>query len=277
MTHKEKRTELAVKHLEDIESRLMWSINGSYAATTTYGDDIHGTAAVPRRIVRYPEKSTDQYGKRKLPEEVVINTDTVSAIIKESKDYPRHIICALNFASYTHAGGGFLSGSMAQEEALCHKSTLYPVLKKCEPYYAWNIGNKNGGMYKNRALFSKNIIFEDGNTRASADVISCAAPNKSASSGPKTESEEKHQSEILRSRIRFVFAVAAENYPDILILGAWGCGVFGQDPKEVAAIMHELTAEYRPAKRIVYAVPSDTRGKENYEAFVQIIHRDETH
>lgn len=271
MAGKGKRAEDAKKHLKDIETRLKWSINGSLAATATYGDDTSSTAAVPRKHTKYPEKSTDQYGTRDIPEETVVDTDTVSAIIEERKKNPQDIICVLNFASYTHPGGGYLTGAMAQEEALCHKSTLFPVLKKCGPYYAWNCTHKNGGMYKNRALLSKNIIFEDGDTQVFADVLSCAAPNKSASQAPETEAARKHQREILESRIRFVFAIAAESHPDVLILGAWGCGVFGQAPEEVASIMHAMAKQYRPAKRIVYAVPAAGRGQENHDAFVRVI------
>lgn len=270
-TMKEQRAETARKHLKDIEIRLRKNIGESYAATITYGDDKTGTAAIHGEAVRIPERLEEPRKTKTTPEEIVMDIDTVSAIISEKGRDSRNSICVLNFASYTHPGGGFLKGSMAQEEALCHKSTLYPVLKKCEPYYAWNAEHRNNGMYKNRALFSKNILFEDGSKQAFADVISCAAPNKSAAPVPKIRREREYQRKVLEDRIRFVFAIAKENHPDVLILGAWGCGVFRQDPKEVASIMHEMAGLYRPAKCIVYAVPAAGCGKENHDAFVRTI------
>ena len=47
--------------------------------------------------------------------------DSVSAIF----DYYEGKTAILNFASYKNPGGGFLSGSRAQEESLCHSSFLH--------------------------------------------------------------------------------------------------------------------------------------------------------
>lgn len=161
---KEQRAEAAKRHLKDIEIRLRKNIGESYAATITYGDDEAGIAAIPGEAVQVPMELEKQHEIKNIPKEVVMDIDTVSAIISEKERNSRNSICVLNFASYMYPGGGFLKGSMAQEEALCHKSTLYPVLKKCELYYAWNTEHRNGGMYENRALFSKSILLRmEGN------------------------------------------------------------------------------------------------------------------
>ena len=60
-----------------------------------------------------------------------------------------------------------------------------------------------------------------------------------------------------------------EHDADTWILGAFGCGVFKQDPQEVARIFHQYLTE-RPvkAKKVIFAIPSKkNRSNRNYEAF----------
>ena len=51
---------------------------------------------------------------------------------------PFNNVLVMNFANALHIGGGFLKGARAQEEALCHESILYNVLKEFPRYYEWN-------------------------------------------------------------------------------------------------------------------------------------------
>ena len=90
---------------------------------------------------------------------------------------------------------------------------------------------------------------------------------KSESSIKKGVSKEKNET-ALKSRIEFIYNIANENQIDTLILGAYGCGVFGQNPKKVA----DLFLEYAKGKvkTIIFAVP---QGK-NYESFVEALSYD---
>ena len=83
--------------------------------------------------------------------------DSVSAIF----DYYDGKTAVLNFASYKNPGGGFLSGSRAQEESLCHSSFLYNVLSRFPTYYGWNQNHLNRSLYENRAIYSPRILFEN--------------------------------------------------------------------------------------------------------------------
>ena len=86
-------------------------------------------------------------------------------------------VAVLNFASYKNPGGMFLNGSLAQEEALCHDSTLYNVLLHFDKtYYAWNRKNLNRAMYEHRALYTEDIVFFNDNGPYLVDVLTCAAP-----------------------------------------------------------------------------------------------------
>lgn len=192
----------------------------------------------------------------------VEDLDTVSAIFKygdESKE------CAvLNFASYNNPGGKFLEGSSAQEECLCHASFLYNVLSEEKAYYQWNQQHKNRALYTNRALYSPKVIFEQGNTIRGIDVITCAAPNKGAAQRYMMASDSEC-AKVLDSRIKFVLDVAEDNAIDILILGAFGCGVFKQNAYEVASIFkHYLSTTHHCFEHVIFAVPKQGSYNLNY-------------
>lgn len=171
-------------------------------------------------------------------------TDSVSAVLKYYDASKKEAV--LNFASYKEPGGLFLKGSMAQEEALCHESTLYNVLNTFrDTYYKWNNERKNGALYLNRALYTPEIAFMRDDTKTgqsfevTCDVITCAAPNfLTAQKYCNVEAEENDK--VLYDRCRFVLSVANDNAVNTLILGAYGCGVFGQDAYRVGQIFGTL-------------------------------------
>lgn len=176
----------------------------------------------------------------------------------------------LNFASYKNPGGMFLNGSKAQEECLCHDSFLYNVLEAFKDnFYAENCKHKNRALYYNRALYSPNVFFFKNNQTITADVITCACPNKSAAQKYGNVKDEEN-TKYLKSRIKFVLEIAKQNHIKSLILGAYGCGVFGQDPKEVSKIFKEyLTTTYNGCfKEIIFAIPN--KESQNYKAFEEI-------
>ena len=182
----------------------------------------------------------------------IVNTDSVNAIFNFSEGKT----AVLNFASYRHAGGMFIEGSQAQEECLCHASTLYNVLRQYQSYYNWNEQHKNKSLYLNRAIYSENILFFKNLTQPlQADVITCACPNKKAAKKYAKVSNEEN-SKVLDERIHFLLDIAAEHKVDTLILGAFGCGVFGQDPYEVAMIFKKyLDHKYKCFKKVIFAIP----------------------
>lgn len=195
----------------------------------------------------------------------VINATTSQAIIDAK--HQNKTICALNFASFKNPGGGFYRGTMAQEEAICHDSFLYNVLLAfVDDYYSKNRKDLNCSLYYDRALYSKDILFFDeiGNSYKT-DILTCASPNYREASRTGISIEENN--EILKKRIRYILDIASKEKADILILGAWGCGVFGQDPYTVASFFKEFLHYYNFAE-VIFAVP---RGRNsNYEAFKKI-------
>ena len=214
---------------------------------------------------------SDFNNREEEAEIILIDKDSVSAIF----DYPSNMdnkSMVLNFASYKNPGGMFLKGSSAQEESLCHESYLYNVLKEFDKgFYEHNRQNKNKALYTNRAIYSEYIRFMRDSEDVFCDVLTCAAPNKAAAQKYCNVSDSFNYS-TLKERIRFVIAVAALNKPDTLILGAYGCGVFGQDPYEVARIFKEIFDEYpRMFEKIVFAIPN--RNTVNYKAFKEVFNK----
>lgn len=195
----------------------------------------------------------------RIPVCEVVPLDVVSAILNE-KDSPK--MCVLNFASFKNPGGMFLEGSIAQEECLCHGSYLYNVLssERLRPAYEYNRTCLNRSMYQNHAFYTPDVRFFKDKASRLCDVITCAAPNFSAAHRYCAVTKEEN-SRILRSRISFVLNVMAAQNVSCPILGAYGCGVFGQDPTEVAQIFRkELTSGAYLFEHAVFAIiPSDVK------------------
>lgn len=154
-----------------------------------------------------------------------------------------HIAC-LNFASARNPGGGFLSGAQAQEEALARASALYPCLLAAPQYYERNRANRSA-VYLDLLIFSPQVPFfrkDAGELLESpllASVITAPAPNR----GAVAQNESRNLASVepvLRRRAEMVLHVAQAHGVERLVLGAWGCGVFRNDPARVASIFAAL-------------------------------------
>ena len=254
--NKEQRAQVAKEHTEYMEQEFHDEIIDCIEESSVYS---------------YCDSPFSNFNNRKKEAEIIlIDKDSASAIF----DYPSDMnnkSMVLNFASYKNPGGMFIQGSSAQEESLCHESYLYNVLKEFDgSFYAYNRQNKNKALYTNRAIYSEYIRFMR-DTDVFCDVLTCAAPNKTAAQKYCNVTDRLNYS-TLKERIRFVITVAALNKPDTLILGAYGCGVFGQNPFEVAKIFKDIFDEYpRMFDRIVFAIPN--RNSKNYEAFEAVFNK----
>ena len=255
--NKEKRAEKAREHTQLMEYY--------------YGDEI-------KDVVEFDTKEYNDGFEINHPtftsehtEFILEDTDSVSAILKYTPEFDeKHLYytAVLNFASYKNPGGQFINGSKAQEECLCHESYLYNVLKGRIGYYKINHKNKNRSLYTDRALYSPNVRFTKECKDVFCDVITCAAPNKTAAQKYCNVSDEEN-SKVLKERIEFILKIAQDNGVDNLILGAYGCGVFGQDPLEVAKIFKEfLSGKYKCFNKVIFAIPNKL--EVNYRCFQKI-------
>lgn len=215
------------------------------------------------RTVLYDCSNIVPKSSGRIPVCEVMPLDVVSAIFSTEIDkVSQGKVCVLNFASFKEPGGMFLEGSTAQEESLCHSSFLYNVLSsdRLSLGYEYNKTCLNRALYQDHAFYTPDVVFESGNRLKRCDVITCAAPNFSAANRYCSVTQEEN-SKVLRQRIRFVLDVMATQNVEYPILGAYGCGVFGQSPKEVAQIFkEELMSGIFPFRRVLFAIiPSDIK------------------
>ncbi len=146
---------------------------------------------------------------------------------------------ALNFASATHPGGGFLNGARAQEESLCWSSGLYACLEH-QPMYEFH-RQRHDPLYTDYTLYSPDVpVFRDDDGQLLGEpylwsFITSAAVNANALL-QRDPSRRKEIGPAMAARIHKVLTVGATYGHTSIILGAWGCGAFGNDGNEIAAL-----------------------------------------
>lgn len=186
-------------------------------------------------------------------------------------------VACLNFASAKNPGGGFLGGSQAQEESLTRASTLYPTLMKYfTEMYEYN-RSQHTHLYSDYMIYSPDVVFfKDDNDNLlgqpyEMDILTSPAVNIGAMMQHNRLDELELSEKVMMERIDKILSVFLLRGVDRLILGAWGCGVFRNDPKDVARYFaHYLTKDGKYAgafKNIVFAVFDRSKTQENIRAF----------
>ena len=164
----------------------------------------------------------------------VTNETTLSAARRLVETGMRPL--ALNFANGIHPGGGFLNGARAQEETLCRSSALYLTLVNDPMYTAHRQRPQPDST--DWAIYSPDVpVFRNDDGSALEEpwllsFVTCAAPYAPALGQMVARS-------LLKSRIRRVLAIAQAYEYVALVLGAWGCGAFGNDPHSTAVDFRE--------------------------------------
>ncbi|MFI0453755.1 TIGR02452 family protein [Actinomadura sp. 6N118] len=184
---------------------------------------------------------------------------------------------ALNFASAKNPGGGFLNGAHAQEEGLARSSALYASLRAAREFYDFH-RSQGDLLYSDHMIYSPAVpVFRDDAGRLLDEPYDVAfltspAPNRGAI---RDERQAARIPEVLRLRARKVLAVALRHGHRRLVLGAWGCGVFRNDPAEVAqAFAEPLRAgggEFAGRfEHVVFAVWDTAKGAPRQAAFDRV-------
>ncbi|MGW3206310.1 TIGR02452 family protein [Streptomyces sp. NPDC001135] len=186
-------------------------------------------------------------------------------------------VAVLNFASARNPGGGYLNGAQAQEEALCRASALYTCLLTARSFYDHHRAHRDP-FYTDRVIHSPAVpVFRDDRGRLLAEpyragFLTAAAPN----AGVVRRTEPERAAELpgaLAVRAERVLETAAAHGYRRLVLGAWGCGVFQNDPAQVAGAFRALLGPggrfARTFEHVVFGVLDRTPGAVVREAFTR--------
>ncbi|MFF4213134.1 TIGR02452 family protein [Streptomyces sp. NPDC001796] len=183
-------------------------------------------------------------------------------------------VAVLNFASARNPGGGFLNGAQAQEEALCRSSALYECISGVVEFYDHHRAHRDP-FYTDRVIHSPAVpVFRDDHGHLldepyTVGFLTAAAPN----AGVVLHRAPQRAIELpraLATRAERVLETAAACGYRRLVLGAWGCGVFRNDPAQVAGAFHGLLAQGRFTgyfEEVVFAVLDRTPGRTTRAAF----------
>lgn len=177
-------------------------------------------------------------------------------------------VAVLNFADALTPGGLVFEGVETQEEDLCRCSNLYPCIsqgKVFDDYYGYNRSLEND-IYSDRLIYSKDVLFFKDEDywcipiKTKCDVITCPAP---------VECSDK---QIFINRIKCIIGAAYYKGVGTLVLGAFGCGAFGNDPQLVATAFKEVLDEYKLFDVVYFPFKcSETDPSNNYKVFKEVL------
>ena len=211
----------------------------------------------------------------------VLNADTIDAAIDLhtpiASQLPKKPVLVLNMANAYYSGGGWLHGSLAQEEAMCYRSSLSFTLKT--RYYPIP---EAGGIYsptvvvirKNR---SSGHALMDLSKPGDLPVFSCVSvaaiqdPAIEKDAGGKERYRRASDREIMKEKMRVILRMAAIKAHRVLVLGALGCGAFANPRGEVAECWKHVFSESEFQggwwEKIVFAVMESGGQKDGDDNF----------
>ncbi|WP_182870546.1 TIGR02452 family protein [Stieleria mannarensis] len=206
------------------ESGVYQNFKGERVEIKTMVED-----AVATKVSIAPDTPLPEQVERTETTVQVTNETTLLAAKRLTESGPTPL--ALNFANGVNPGGGFLHGARAQEEGLCRSSALFLTL----------VGDPMYDHHRERAvpdstdwaIYSPQVpVFRSDDGKELDEpwrlsFLTCAAPYAPTIGQPRS-------GDLLKSRIQRVLAIAAAYGHRSLVLGAWGCGAFENDPKRTA-------------------------------------------
>lgn len=210
-----------------------------------------------------------------------------------AKAYPGKKVMVHNFASATNPGGGVVRGSSAQEECLCRCSSLYFNLNVQDMWDGFYTPHRQlqNPLHNDDIIFTPDVtVFKTDTSKSvmleekdwyKVDVITCAAPNLRKNPQNAYNSKEKNQivkikdKELLmlhEKRLKRILDTALVYGDEVIVLGAFGCGAFCNNPEVVALAARNVIKQYLHAfQTIEFAVYCSSKDDRNYKTFQRLL------
>ncbi|MBE5870604.1 MAG: TIGR02452 family protein [Lachnospiraceae bacterium] len=197
-----------------------------------------------------------------------------------------------NFASAANPGGGVVKGASAQEECLCRCSGLYFNLNVQSMWKGFYTPHRNAhdAIHNDDIIFTPDVVVFKSDTSEpkllpeeewyQVDVITCAAPNlrrkpsnaMNPSDGDAVVISDKDLLAVHEKRLRRILETAVSEGVESIILGAFGCGAFRNNPEIVAKAAENVLGEYLYAfKNVEFAVYCRPEDERNYKVFERVL------
>lgn len=268
MNARTKNVSLAKETLEVLKKKAYVTPSGNVVDITSSLDAAISGTVLYKTGADLPDTDWETF----TPTIEVVNEKAAQAAVRLSALGKTDIV-ALNFASARNVGGGFLAGALAQEEDLCRSSGLYVCIKSKPVFYNENI-LCDDTFYTDNIIYSPNVpFFRDEYNQFlenpfELSIISAPAPNLSSL---KTEGLQHKIKGILRERALRVLQIAASHGHKNIILGAWGCGAFGNDPNMVAQVFVDVLQKMPAFEHVCFATYDDRDPPVVYQTFEEIL------
>jgi uncharacterized protein (TIGR02452 family) len=210
---------------------------------------VEGTISYPPNAALPPVRGRDLPTRFEVVNETTL--DAARRLLAEGQP-----VVALNFASAKNPGGGFLNGALAQEESLCRASGLYGCIAG-NSMYAHHAGMR-GGFYTNYAIYSPDVpvIRTDDGTLLAEPYLCSFITAPAINAGAARDRSPTVIRDEMEQRIRKVLSLAVGHGHEAVVLGAWGCGAFQNDPTMIAQLFHDaLRGRFQGAfARVAFAI-----------------------
>ena len=250
---------------------------------------VDNSSANQKLILETDEISVPDKDRYKNTAEVIVSKKRT---LEAASGYNGLNICVHNFASATNPGGGVVRGSSAQEECLCRCSTLYFNLNSPDMWAGFYTPHRmeHNPIHNDDCIYTPDVVVIKTDTANpilmpenewyKVNMITCAAPNlrekpsNMMNSGDGDERVEITDDELLaihEKRFTRILDIALTNNNDVVILGAFGCGAFENNPSVVAMTAKNVVEKYVHAFRVIeFAVYCSPRDSHNYDVFSSV-------
>lgn len=275
------------RYIEIAQDTLRILENGKYVNANGVEVDIQAemSSAISESVLYTPdlgikiEFDAKRISEAKSPEDTLyeVTTETSLEAIERLLNEGNSKVMCLNFASARTPGGGFKKGASAQEESIARSSGLFPCISQMRDMYDHN-RQLFTGFYSDHMIFSPNVpVFKnDAGTLFDEPYYASFLTVPAVNAGvvkDKAWSDSHLILDVMKSRMAKLLSLCVIHGQEVLILGAFGCGVFKNEPTDIARIFKELLEEDRfryAFKKIVFAVYDPTDAKENYTPFYEL-------